>query len=61
MKLIRNPLSVKGIKEPIQTVLRVLASQNNCDGEPYDQMQIAANYIDQLERKIEKLSKNRKE
>lgn len=47
-----NPLSVKKSKEPIQTVLRVLAGQNNCDGEPYDQMQIAAEYIDRLERTI---------
>lgn len=51
MKIV-NPLSVTGTKETIQTVLRVLASQNNCDGEPYDQMQIAAEYIDRLEHTI---------
>jgi len=44
-----NPMSVKETKEDIQTVLRVLAGGNNCDGSPYDQMQIAADYIDNLE------------
>lgn len=46
MKII-NPLTNK--KELIQSVLRSLASQENCDGEPYDQMVLAANYIDELE------------
>ena len=31
---------------PIQTVLRDLASQEGCDGEPYDAMVFAASYID---------------
>jgi hypothetical protein len=47
-----NPLSVNGSLEPIQTVLRVLAAQGGCDGEPYDQMQLAADYIDELEHLI---------
>jgi hypothetical protein len=49
MKIV-NPLSVKGTKENIQTVLHVLAGGNNCDGHPYDQMVIAADYIDTLEK-----------
>ncbi len=32
----------------ISRVLRDLASQENCDGEPYDQMIEAANEIDRL-------------
>lgn len=48
MKIV-NPMSVNGTKENIQTVLRVLAGGNNCDGAPYDQMVAAANYIDELE------------
>ena len=35
---------------PIQTVLRDLASQEGCDGEPYDAMMFAATVIDQIER-----------
>jgi hypothetical protein len=53
MYLIVNPLSPSRVLEPIQTVLRVLASQNNCDGDPYDQMIEAANYIDRLEEIID--------
>lgn len=53
MRLIVNPLSPSGVTQPIQTVLRVLASQNNCDGDPYDQMMEAANYIDELEEYID--------
>lgn len=54
-KAIVNPLSVNGVKQPVQTVLRCLAGQNNCDGDPYDQMIAAADYIDQLEMKIKYL------
>jgi len=43
----RNPL-------PIQTVLRDIAGQENCDGMPYGQMVIAADYIDGLEDFIAK-------
>lgn len=46
MKII-HPLK-KG-DHPIQSVLRDLSSQENCDGEPYDQMIKAADYIDDLE------------
>lgn len=38
---------------PIQYVLRDLASQELCDGEPYDQMIQAADYIDDLEMRME--------
>lgn len=38
-----------GKDESIQSVLRALASQENCDGEPYSQMIAAADYIDTLE------------
>lgn len=48
-----NPLSPKKTKEHISTVLHALAGQNGCDGEPYDQMQIAADYILILEKQIE--------
>jgi len=34
---------------PISDVLAALASQENCDGEPWDEMQEAAEYIDFLE------------
>lgn len=46
-----NPLN--GRKEKIQTVLYSLAAQENCDGEPYDQMQLAADYISKLEKELE--------
>lgn len=52
MKII-NPLSPKKTKEHISVVLHALASQGGCDGEPYDQMQMAADYILELEAKIE--------
>lgn len=50
MKVI-HPLH--GSMYPIQTVLRDLAAQENCDGEPYDQMIQAADYIDDLESRME--------
>lgn len=40
---------------PIQTVLRDLASQEGCDGEPYDAMVFAADLIDALQREIDAL------
>lgn len=46
--MLENPLS--GQKESIQATLRSLAGQENCDGEPYDQMMQAAEYIDKLEK-----------
>ena len=57
MKLIKHPLRVRDIPAPIQTVLRDLAGQEGCDGEPYDQMMLAADYIDHLEKSVEVLSK----
>ena len=41
-----NPLTNKD--EKITSVLRSLVSQENCDGEPYDQMMAAAQHIDAL-------------
>ena len=55
MKII-NPLT--GNEESIVSVLRSLAGQDGCDGEPYDQMQIAAEYIEQLELKVKTLKSN---
>ena len=53
MKTIQNPLGFG--QEPIQKVLRQLASQENCDGAPYDQMMQAADYIEELERERDEL------
>ena len=50
---IRNPLT--GKFEPIAAVLLSLASQEGCDGEPYDQMQAAAGYIEKLEEVLAEL------
>lgn len=50
MKVI-HPLH--GSMYPIQRVLRDLAAQESCDGEPYDQMIQAADYIDDLETRME--------
>ena len=58
MRLIHHPLRVKDIPAPIQTVLRDLAGQDGCDGEPYDQMMEAADYIDELEREVEAVRKH---
>lgn len=46
-----NPLTDN--EESVASVLRSLASQENCDGVPYDQMQEAAEYIEKLEKKLE--------
>lgn len=51
MKIV-NPLSPKKTKEHISSVLYALAGQGGCDGIPYDQMQMAADYILELEAKI---------
>ena len=51
---IKHPLKWNELY-PIQTVLMDLASQENCDGEPYDQIAITAQYIDQLEYVIKTL------
>lgn len=45
---IDNPLQ-PGVQQSIPTVLHALASQEGCDGEPYDQMVAAADYISELE------------
>lgn len=50
MKVI-HPLH--GSMYPIQRVLRDLAAQENCDGEPYDQMIQAADHIDDLEQRLD--------
>lgn len=51
-KKIKHPLGRTDELVPIQYVLTSLASQENCDGEPYDEMVIAADYIDELEEMI---------
>lgn len=51
MNNIYHPLT--GSDAPIVQVLRDLASQENCYGEPYDQMNQAANYIENVQRKFE--------
>lgn len=47
--LVVDPLNKSQKPQPIADVLRHMASQENCDGVPYDQMQVAADYIEQLE------------
>lgn len=49
-KIIGHPLT--GRDASIQQVLRDLASQEGCDGEPYDECIEAARYIDELEYKL---------
>ena len=50
MKLIHDPLMGKDME--IKGVLIRLASQENMDGEPYDQLMEAARYIKQLEDRV---------
>ena len=62
MRKIKHPLT--GKMTPITTVLKDLAGQENCDGEPYDQMMEAAHYIDKLLELVtsyENLTANSKE
>jgi hypothetical protein len=47
MRNIINPLT--GKEELVASVLYSMCGQENCDGEPYDQMQAAADYIKALE------------
>ena len=47
-----------GRKVPISDILNALASQENCDGEPWDQMVDAAEYIDFLEDILWKVRKS---
>jgi hypothetical protein len=47
MRKIISPLS--GKEELLSSVLYAMCGQENCDGEPYDQMQAAADYIRALE------------
>ena len=54
-----NPLSPSGAKEDIKTVLYVLAGQGGRDGEPYDQMQEAGDYIATLEAELERWEQSR--
>ena len=51
-RAIRNPLSALDRHQSIEHVLTHLASQENCDGEPYDQMTDAAQYIKDLKEFI---------
>ena len=52
---IEHPLQTNGKLYPIHVVLMDLASQENCDGEPYDQMVIASDYIKFLEKENDRL------
>lgn len=52
MKKVLNPLSPVAREEPIQSVLRQIASQEGNDGYEYDLMIEAADYIDELEKRI---------
>ena len=45
----------------IRTKLYDLASQENCDGEPYDTMQEAADYITQLEQDFNAVTEDNRE
>jgi len=47
---IDNPLGFARLH--ISDVLRQLAAQENCDGSPYDQMVLAADYIRKLESRV---------
>jgi len=40
---------------PIENVLRRMAGQEGCDGEPYDQMQAAAEFIADLRAQLERV------
>lgn len=46
--IIPHPNGKPGVEYDIVTVLHDLAAQENCDGEPYDQMVKAARYIEEL-------------
>ncbi len=48
-----NPISHFGKPVPIQSVLRILAGQEGCNGHPWDQMIQAADYIDFLQQNAE--------
>lgn len=52
-RTIVHPLTVDNKRAPIQQVLMDLAAQENCDGEPYNQMIAAAKRIDLLEATLE--------
>ena len=54
---IKHPLNRKDHLCPIQDVLIDLAAQEGCEGEPYDEMTQAADYIKFLELKISKMAK----
>ena len=53
---IKHPLKWNELY-PIQTVLMDLAGQENCDGEPYDQIMEASEYISELEGKLKTVLK----
>lgn len=50
--LIRDPLSTSDSLFPIQSVLRRITAQEGHDGDIWDVMQAAADYIDQLELEL---------
>lgn len=50
--IINHPIGKAGVEYDIVTVLLDLAAQENCDGEPYDQMQQAGLYIRELRTQL---------
>jgi len=54
MKIL-DPLSRHDKHDHIARVLDHLCSQENCDGEPYDQMTLAAEYIRKLEKEFKRI------
>jgi hypothetical protein len=46
----------RGQRKQLWVVLSDLASQEGCDGSPYDEMMIASEYIEELENKINNLT-----
>ena len=50
-----NPLRPSGAKADIKTVLYAIAGQGGNDGDPYDQIQAAADYIAELEAENKRL------
>lgn len=53
---ITNPLGFR--KQHISVVLHQLSAQENCDGEPYDQMVLAAGYIEHLESALTQIKQH---
>ena len=57
MKLIIDPLDPLLRERPIDQVLDGLCSQEGHDGEPYDQIAEAVDYIRELQAEVERLKR----